>query len=486
MSVKARSLIQLIQFYSETDTSSQQEYLDLFHDIDLQQLNDSSFREITKEYTLYLKNAFKHQEGISFLSKSLLSAKERGDTFSLALFHELITSHYFYSFQYDSCEYHINEAIKFYTELNNIGQLGLMTIRKSGIYYATGDYEKAIEFAFEATELFKTAKDEKQLALAYLQLGNIFYFLSNNEKAEQYYQLASVAFIGSDNEYGHYQAISNLGLVKVKKEEFEESIPIQLNALDYFNKNNKELEAGNAYRYLSAAYFGIKKNDSAHFYNELAIKSNLKTGYKVGLAEGYLMRSQLSSHKNDFTYAIMWAKKGYNLVDSIQHFESKKQITYELSKIYEKIGNIRLSHKFLKEYLVIKDSLDLDPNKLKDYAIRHQFKVEEAQFKLLLSEEKEKFQQKLNKKIENQLLIAVFVATVSILLLILVSIILVRNRKLTKELSRQKNRIKEELLIKESLLGEIHHRVKNNLQVVSSMLSLQAQYINNKEPRKDT
>jgi two-component sensor histidine kinase len=53
-----------------------------------------------------------------------------------------------------------------------------------------------------------------------------------------------------------------------------------------------------------------------------------------------------------------------------------------------------------------------------------------------------------------------------------------------EEKKRTEIQIKASLREKEILLQEIHHRVKNNLQIMSSLLRIQASYVKNKEVHK--
>ena len=49
------------------------------------------------------------------------------------------------------------------------------------------------------------------------------------------------------------------------------------------------------------------------------------------------------------------------------------------------------------------------------------------------------------------------------------------------ELKDTENKLKASVKEKDMLIKEIHHRVKNNMQIISSLLSLQKQFVDDKE-----
>jgi len=78
---------------------------------------------------------------------------------------------------------------------------------------------------------------------------------------------------------------------------------------------------------------------------------------------------------------------------------------------------------------------------------------------------------------EKKLQLYIVIASLIGLALFFTALFLIKNKKQTKQLDKQNKQINEALNENKLLVKEIHHRVKNNFQMVSSLLDLQTRDI---------
>lgn len=135
-----------------------------------------------------------------------------------------------------------------------------------------------------------------------------------------------------------------------------------------------------------------------------------------------------------------------------------------------------------------------ESTKFMERAIYYTSQVYSEKFLAQISEiETQKLRQQKEAEVKEEKLITrytIIIATISLLLLVITLIAFIRRRKREKLLKQknilidgQKAKLEEQNHEKELLLREIHHRVKNNFQIVSSLLELQTKGIDDEKAK---
>lgn len=434
-----------------------------------------------------------------------------------------------------SLENRYNESSSSYSWLAAVGELledsesvgdslGIIQYRimLAQIYYDLGYYEKGLD---QTKGLSNSNIEIKKKTKIYLLevMDRLYAALKKYDKQLEIRQQIR----NNGKEVSLYDIYANLGLYNTAVKYYIMKYESTIDEGDFLQNAKYNNQQAEYHRLDGATYSAIKKADIALSYINLYLGENRYNKTDEQINEAYLIKGRIKGNlgkcslaQKKYEDAIPLLESAVKLIgdkyrgtyseelielwgnladcylqldkistaklylDSISSFEKEVyNLAYDrlLAEYYLKINESDSASFFFKKYIESKDSSYALKTKrellgtLVTFDLENQKATIEKQKKDIESTKEEILQR--DKKI-NYSIVALILALFVSVAAILAYFKSVKNKRVIEE---QKSIIESSLAEKDSLLKEIHHRVKNNLQMVSSLLSMQTKNTKSKE-----
>ena len=368
--------------------------------------------------------------------------------------------------QIDSAKYYYDKVIKNLKDRKTERARDILSTtytNYANLYLKTANYKKAIEIYLRADKLSKETGDTKNRIITLNNIAGCFKEMNQYDKAIDYYNEALTLAKQSNDTQNIGSVNIGLGQVYLLKNEYDK-------ALSGFAKAEKILKTigfksllSIAHQGMAEAYLHKKDYKKAKFFSDKALKNINEINDEFSKVSVLLTVSLVDKANNRYNDALKIIDKALSISQKNNYLNLEKECLREKINILKLQNDTKLLPSLYEKYISLKDTILNKENVKAINDLETKYQTEKKERKIAQQQNiikvKELETQKANTR--NLLLIIGLLSALIIAFLVW--------RRYRAE-AKAKKIISQQKAVIEELQKELHHRIKNNLNIIDAFV----------------
>ncbi len=435
---------------------------------------------VLQELGVFHYEEHNYEEALLYFNEELLYDEKLNDSNSSASAYNNIGAIYSKIGQYTQSIRSYQKALEIESRLNNAYAVAACQTNIGIAYKEQGDYNLALDQLLQAARYYDQSKLYKEQASCYSTIANIQIEQGNYDNALRYHESALKLRQKINHQKGIANSLTNIGQTYIKKGNYDLAIDFLNRSLKLKTELKDQQMMAVSLDLLGEVYFLKNEYTRAQNYYLQSLELKASVQDPKGKAETYNKLGNLYLAWGKYDLALHQLELARAALATSNVKKELLQNYLLTTNVFRARGDYKNALLFYDRYETLQDTLQ-DENQRKALAeLQIKYETEKKEQEIVSLNERDKTQATL---LDKQHTLIYLLAGVVVLFIIIAALLFYINRSRKKLLHQNQTIIQQKQTIidqKQMLMRELHHRVKNNLQILSSILELQKDRIEDK------
>lgn len=251
------------------------------------------------------------------------------------------------------------------------------------IYLAGNKYDSAITAYLHVVQDEEKLNDTRNIAVAWVNIGNTYLQMSNSAKALPYFKRAMPYL--ANYQYGQVICADNIGAAYSNLKMYDSAIIYHQKAIKVAREIKDTGDIYAAYEKLSAALIGKKEYNMAEKYLKPALQFALSSNIATEIIDGENFLGEAKTGLKDYKAALIYFSNALKYAQQSDHTERVVELYMWMASTADSIHDYPLAANYYSKYISLNDSLTQESSKktIAELETKYQASQKEQQITLL-------------------------------------------------------------------------------------------------------